>query len=145
MPENKTKAEGDPSAFIASIADDARRADAQALIALMSEISGQPPVLWGPSMIGFGQWRYRYPSGHESDWFWVGFAPRSSALTLYLAASLDDLGDELARLGKHKTGKGCLYIKRLADVNINVLKEIVAKSCEGARNSPFRIDNQTQA
>lgn len=141
MPENKTKPTGDPAEFLASIGDDARRADAETMTALMSEVSGQPPMLWGPSMIGFGHWRYRYPTGHEADWFWVGFAPRSSALTIYIAVGLDEIGEELARLGKHKTGKGCIYVKRLSDIDTGVLREMVAKSCTAAQTSPFRIDS----
>jgi hypothetical protein len=129
MVELKTKAnDGDVEAFLASITDAVRQADARAVCDRMSRATGQPPVMWGTSIVGFGTQHLVYDSGRELDWMVVGFSPRKAATTLYLSGSLDDYAEELARLGKHTTGKGCVYVKKLADVDETVLDELVARS-----------------
>ena len=115
--------------FIAALADEEQRADAQALCALMQEVTSEPPVLWGSSIIGFGHYHYRYASGHEGDSALVGFAPRKQQLVLYLSGEFETKHAEtMARLGPHKTGKGCLYLKRLAAVDRDALRELVVDS-----------------
>ena len=114
--------------FLAAIPDDARRVDCKELCRLLGELTGEPPVLWGDSIVGFGSRRYRYASGREGDWPRIGFSPRKHNLTLYFADGLDAHQDLLGRLGKHKTGKGCLYLKRLSDADPAVLKELVRRS-----------------
>jgi hypothetical protein len=124
--ENKTQPTAvDAAAFIAAIPDEQRRADCAALAALMQEVTGEPPVMWGDSMVGFGKYAYRYASGRTGEWLVTGFAPRKDNLTLYFCFYLENQAELLARLGKHKIGKGCLYIKRLSDVDEGVLRELV--------------------
>ena len=128
MAENKTKAsKASVSAFIAAIPDDTKRADAKTLVRLMQDATGEKPKLWGPSIIGFGTHHYVYESGREGDVPVIGFSPRKPALVLYLTRfkGSDAL---LAKLGKHTSGKGCLYIKKLADVDAKVLKQLIDKS-----------------
>jgi hypothetical protein len=134
MAELKTKAtDGDVDAFLASIEDDVRRADAHEVCALIAKAAKAPPVMWGSAIVGFGHRTLRYPDGRESDWMAVGFSPRKASTTLYLAGSLEDYADLLADLGKHTTGKGCLYVKRLDDVDLAVLRAIVSRSVANAR------------
>jgi hypothetical protein len=129
MAQPKTTAnDGDVEVFLASIADPVRQADAREVSALMARATGCPPVMWGTGIVGFGQRHLVYDSGREMDWMVVGFSPRKAATTLYLAGSLDDYADELARLGSHTTGKGCLYVKKLEQVDTDVLHELVARS-----------------
>ena len=133
MPENKTvETDADVQAYIDSVKDERKRADSRELIAMMSRVTGLPPKMWGPSMIGFGSWHYRYASGHEGDTFVVGFAPRASAITLYLNQGPETLAEPLARLGKHSLGKGCLYIKRLSDIDETALRELIKVSIDNA-------------
>jgi hypothetical protein len=115
------------TAFLAAVTDPRRRADAEAACALMAEVTGSPPVMWGGSIIGFGAYHYRYATGREGDWPAVGLSPRKQALTLYISAGFDGYQDLLDRLGPHTTGKSCLYLKRLADIDQAVLKDLVAK------------------
>jgi hypothetical protein len=127
--ELKTTPSGeDAAAFVASIADDRVRADCAELVSMMSAATGAPPVMWGSSIVGFGQLHYRYASGREGDWFSIGFSPRKRALTLYLMDGIDSHSENLARLGPHSTGKGCLYIKRLDDVDREVLQQIIGSA-----------------
>ncbi len=116
--------------FLALVEGAERRADAQAVCALMREVTGVEPVMWGPSIVGFGEYHYVYASGRKGDWPAVGFSPRKSALTLYLSEGFDDNTELLARLGKHTTSKVCLYLKRLSDVDTKVLKELVRQGFE---------------
>lgn len=118
--------------FIAAVEDPKRRADAEAACALLAEATGEPPVMWGPSIVGFGAYHYRYASGHEGDAPLVGFSPRKANLVFYLYC---DEGREelLARLGKHKSGKGCVYVNRLSDVDPAVLKEMAVATAEQMR------------
>lgn len=129
MAELKTKPTNeDVHAFINSIADEQRRQDSQAILALMQEATGAEPQMWGDSIVGFGHYHYKYASGREGDWFLTGFAPRKQNLTLYIMAGFEQYDTLLARLGKHKTGKSCLYLKRLADVDCDILRELVRQS-----------------
>ena len=118
MAENKTrKTKASVTEFINGIADQSRRKDCRAVLKLMKVATGAPARMWGPSIVGFGDWRYKYDSGREGDWFLAGFSPRKDSLTLYLMPSLHAHAARLKKLGKHKTGKSCLYIKRLSDVD----------------------------
>ena len=116
------------SAFLKSIADDDRRKDCQTLVRVMKRAVGAEPKMWGSSIVGFGHYHYRYASGRENDWFLAGFSPRKQDLTLYIMAGFDRYDALMAKLGKHKTGKSCLYIKRLADVDVAVLEELISAS-----------------
>lgn len=115
-------------AFIGKIPNDARREDARAALKLMKKVTGLQPKMWGPSIIGFGSYHYKYESGREGDMCMTGFSPRSSATVFYVIGGAPD-GDPLyKKLGKYKTGKSCLYINKLSDVDIGVLEKIIAQS-----------------
>jgi hypothetical protein len=125
MAEIKTKpTEMTAAAFIDAVENPARREDARAVCAMMERITGQPPVMWGPSIIGFGSYHYEYDSGHEGTMCRLGFSPRKAQLVLYVMTADPRQPELLARLGKHKTGKSCLYINKLADVDMAVLEEM---------------------
>jgi hypothetical protein len=129
MAENKTKAtEASVEGYLGAIADETRRRDCQALAQLMTRATKHPPKMWGTSIVGFGSYHYRYESGREGDSCLVGFSSRRGDVRIYLLAEFP--GDEalLAKLGKHTRGKGCLYIRSLADVDPKVLEKIVAAS-----------------
>lgn len=113
-------------AFVAAIKDQSVKKDCQSLIAIMKRVTGEKPRMWGPSIIGFGAYHYKYASGHEGDMCRIGFSPRKSALSLYLVGGMNTAGPLLAQLGKYKTGKGCLYVKRLSDVNLTTLTTILS-------------------
>jgi hypothetical protein len=131
MAENKTKAtKVSVSAFIDAITDESRRADAKALVKLMQKAAGEKPKMWGPSIIGFGSYHYTYDSGREGDMPVVAFSPRKAATVLY---GLSDAEALLPKLGKHTRGKGCVYIKKLADVDQKVLEAMVVKSVGSRR------------
>lgn len=134
MSENKTRPSAeDVQGFIAQVADDGRRADAEKLRALMEEAIGEPPTMWGPTIIGFGRYRYRYESGREGEAAVAGFSPRARELVVYLPADPPDKEALLARLGKHKAGKCCLYLKRLADVDMGVLEQLIVGSARAVK------------
>ncbi|MEG3144910.1 DUF1801 domain-containing protein [Sphingomonas sp. RT2P30] len=116
------------AAFLDRVEPDQRRADAEIVIDLMARVSGEPATMWGPSIIGFGVNRYRYESGREGEICRIGFSPRKAQLVFYLGTSFPDRDAMLAVLGKHSTGKGCLYVKKLADVDMAVLERMVAAS-----------------
>jgi hypothetical protein len=119
----------DVEEFIQAIPDAQRRADARALSALLAEVTREPPVLWGSSIVGFGTYHYRYESGREGTSALAAFSPRNAHLVVYLIGGFGDRHHRLLeRLGPHKTGKGCLYLKRLADVDLDVLRELVKRS-----------------
>ena len=118
----------DVAAFVLSISDDTRRIEAQLLIDVMSEVSGEPPVMWGSSIVGFGNQHLKYASGRELDNFKVGFAPRKAQSVLYLSGGLDHYDDLLPRLGKYSTGKACLYLKAVADAEPAALRELISRS-----------------
>ena len=129
MAENKTKpTEVSVAAFIEAITDETRRADAKVLVKLMQKASGEKPKLWGPAIVGFGSYHYKYDSGREGDMPLVGFSPRKAASVLYGLIGFSGADAMLANLGKHTTGKGCLYIKKLTDVDRKVLEALVVKS-----------------
>lgn len=110
--------------FIAAVENPARREDARTVCAMMERITGEPPRMWGPSIIGFGSYHYKYDSGHEGTMCRLGFSPRKAQLVLYILTEDPRQTEQLARLGKHKTGKSCLYINKLADVDMGVLEEM---------------------
>lgn len=129
MAELKTKPTGaSAAAFIEAIEDETRRADCLTMLRLMKKLTRKQAKMWGQSIVGFGDYRYRYASGREGDWFQVGFSPRKDALTIYLMSGLHGREAFLEKLGKHKTGKGCLYVKRLADIDLSVLEKLIAAS-----------------
>ena len=120
-------------AFLDACADEARRTDAKALARLMQKVTGDDPTMWGPSIVGFGSYHYIYESGREGDMPIVGFSPRKAANVLYGAIGFGGAEALLARLGKHTTGKGCLYIKKLADVDMKVLEVLVEEAVAATR------------
>ena len=120
--------DGDVDAFLASVADETRRRDAQTLLGLMTRVTGHPARLWGPSIVGFDRYHYVSSAGGEGDWPATAFSPRKAASTIYLMDGVDAQEDLLGRLGPHSLGKGCLYIKRLADVDLEVLETMVRRS-----------------
>jgi hypothetical protein len=126
--ENKTKATAASVADYLETVDSERRADARVIDGIMRRTTGAEPKMWGASIIGYGETRLVYESGRELDWFRTGFAPRKGKFALYVGAGAPDVAPLLGRLGKHTTGKGCLYISRLADVDLGVLEEIVQRS-----------------
>jgi hypothetical protein len=131
MSELKTKAtSASVSAFIDRIDDPARRRDCKTLVKMMKRATKARPKMWGSAIVGFGDVHYKYDSGREGDWFRAGFSPRKDALTLYLISGLGwpDQRDLMSKLGKHKTGKGCLYIKQLSDVDVKVLERLIERS-----------------
>jgi len=126
----KTKAS--VPAFLAGLDPEVRK-DCKTLVGLMEGATGAKAKMWGPAIVGFGDYHYRYESGREADWFVMGFSPRKAALTLYLMCGLRRIAGDLAVLGKHKTGKGCLYVKRLDDVDAGVLRRIVKTAAAWGR------------
>tara|TARA_R110000850_G_scaffold96455_1_gene201618 strand:- start:1148 stop:1564 length:417 start_codon:yes stop_codon:yes gene_type:complete len=134
MAEAKTKLnDKDPKAFIESVKDEKRKADAYEVLEIMTRITGEKPKMWGTSIIGFGSYHYKYASGREGDWMMTGFSPRKTALTLYIMPGYDRYGELMGKLGKHKTGKSCLYINKLEDVNRDILVELIKHSVEHMR------------
>ena len=134
MAENKTKPTGqDVQRFLDAVSDERRRSDAYVLSSMMERVTGEPPVLWGPSIVGFGKYRYRYDSGREGEAGVAGFSPRTKEMVVYLPADPRDKEELLARLGPHRMGKCCLYLKRLSDVDQDVLKTLVTQSMEAIR------------
>jgi Domain of unknown function (DU1801) len=134
MAENKTKpTKLSVAKFIDALKDLARRADAKALTKLMQSAAGEPPKMWGPSIIGFGSYHYKYESGREGDMPLIAFSPRKAASVLYGMTRAKESAALLAKLGKHTTGKGCIYIKKLADVDQQVLQTLAVKSLAAKR------------
>ena len=127
MAEQKTKKTGERvEAFIDAVPDAQKREDSYTLLKMMQEITGEGPHMWGPSLIGFGDYHYKYESGCKGDWFVVGFSPRKAAISIYLTCGLhEQFSSHLQRLGKIKTGVGCLYVKKLADIDQAVLREMI--------------------
>jgi hypothetical protein len=132
----KTQAtEQSVAAFLDAIEDPQKRADALAVAAMMREATGLEPAMWGPGMVGFGSYHYVYASGHQGDSFLVGFAPRKQSLVLYNIGGFEQHGELMSRLGKYTTGKGCLYIKRLRDVDQAALRELIGRSAGRMRGA----------
>jgi hypothetical protein len=129
MAENKTKATtASVEAYIAAIEDESRRKDCEVLAKLMAKATKQKPTMWGPSIVGFGSYHYKYESGREGDSCLTGFASRKGDISVYLMAKFPGHDELLAKLGKHKMAKACLYIRRLGDVDLKVLEQLVAGS-----------------
>jgi hypothetical protein len=137
MAELKTKlTDASVTEFINGIKDEEKRADSFEILKIMKQVTKEEPKMWGSSIIGFGNVHYKYDSGREGDWFITGFSPRNQNLTLYVIGSFKPHVDLLNKLGKHKTGVGCLYIKKLQDVDIKVLKELIQESVKAVKNIP---------
>lgn len=129
MAELKTKpSDENVVQFLNKIEDPTKRNDSFQLLDMMSEISKSEPKIWGGSIVGFGDYRYKYSTGREGDWFYIGFAPRKDSLSLYLIKGFEDEGILLGKLGKHKIGRGCLYIKKLSEVDLEILKMLIQKA-----------------
>ena len=134
MAENKTRKTGaSVDVFLASVENKRRREDGLTLLKMMKEITGLEPAMWGPSIIGFGSYHYKYESGREGDIFLTGFSPRKQSLSLYIMDGFEGRDDLLAQLGKHRKSVSCLYVNKLADVNMDVLRELVQKSFEHSK------------
>jgi len=132
--ETKTKPTGaSVDEYLASRASPEQLADCKAIVAMCKRVTKQQPKMWGPSMVGYGSYTYTYESGHSGDAFLTGFAVRGKELVVYLMAESSEQVDRLARLGRHKIGKSCLYLRRLADVDVTVLEALIAESVAGIR------------
>jgi hypothetical protein len=129
MAELKTqKTDASVEDFLNAVEDERKRKDSFVILDLMREVTGEEPAMWGPSIIGFGSYHYKYASGREGEWFLVGFAPRKRNLTLYIMSGFDNYDALLADLGKYKTGKSCLYVNKLEDIDLDTLRELVKQS-----------------
>ena len=136
MAENKTKpTEADVGAFLDAVPDPKRRADGKELCATMERLSGEPPMLWGPSIIGFGTCHYRYESGREGDMPRIGFSPRARELVLYLTCGAPREQELIGRLGKHRASKACLYVKSLDDIDRGVLEQLIVEALDHMRTT----------
>jgi hypothetical protein len=134
--EAKTKpTEFSVADFIAAVEDPQRRADSETLCALFEELSGEPPVMWGPSIVGFGRYQYRYASGHEGEWARIGFSPRKGNLSVYIMSGFKGREALVARLGKVKTSVSCLYINRLDKIDMEALRELAVQSLDYMRET----------
>ena len=129
MAEVKTKARrASVRKFLESVDNAKRREDSFAVLEIMKQITGEEPKMWGPSIVGFGTYHYKYASGREGDWMVTGFSPRKQALTLYIMAGFSRYDELMSKLGKYKTGKSCLYINKLEDVHLPTLKRLIRES-----------------
>ncbi len=129
MSDLKTKPhDGNVEAFLNSVEHGKRREDSLAMLEIMKAATSEEPKMWGPSIVGFGDYHYKYESGREGDWFLAGFSPRKQNLTLYIMSGFSHYDELLQKLGKYKTGKSCLYINRLEDVDLDVLKKMITES-----------------
>lgn len=136
MAELKTKpTKASVEKFLNRVTDEARREDCFKIAKMMEEITGEKPQMWGTSIVGFGSYHYKYPSGQEGDWPITGFSPRKQDLTLYIMPGFAEQGDLMTQLGKHRTGKSCLYIKRLSDVHVPTLKKLIRGSVKQMRKT----------
>ena len=127
MAKNKTtETESSVSAFLKAIVDETKRKDCILLAEMIEKQTGLTPKMWGPSIVGFGSYHYKYESGREGDSMLIGFSPRAAAIAIYLSANFENREDLLKKLGKHKTDKGCIHLKKLADIDTNVLLEMIA-------------------
>ncbi|MCB9418437.1 MAG: DUF1801 domain-containing protein [Ardenticatenaceae bacterium] len=136
MTENKTQLTGASVIdFLNSIENEKKRQDSFTTLKLMQDVTGEEPQMWGDSIVGFGRYHYKYANGREGEWFVVGFSPRKQNLTLYIMAGFDNYDALLNQLGKHKTGKSCLYINKIADIDTGMLKELVKQSVAHMRET----------
>jgi hypothetical protein len=122
-------------AFLDSIDDEKKRQDSYRILELMKQVTGEEAQMWGDSIVGFGSYHYKYASGREGDWFLTGFSPRKQTITLYIMAGFDQYEALMNQMGKYKTGKACLYIKKLEDINTQTLRELVKQSVEHVANT----------
>ena len=135
MAELKTKpTKASVKEFLNQISDKERRDDCFAVVKIMEEITGDKPKMWGPSIVGFGTWHYKYASGREGDWPVAAFSPRKKDLTVYLMVGFEKHTELMQKLGKHSTGKSCLYIKRLSDIHVPTLKKLIKTSVKKAHD-----------
>ena len=116
--------------YLNSVENEGKRADSFKILELMQEVTGEEAIMWGDSIVGFGTYRYKYASGRQAEWFLTGFAPRKQNLTLYIMSGFENYEQLLEQLGKYKTGKSCLYINKLEDVNLDVLRKLVKESVD---------------
>jgi len=123
--------------FLKNIPDKKKQEDAFIIMNLMKKITKEEPVMWGPSIVGYGNYHYKYESGREGDWFLTGFSPRKQNLTLYLMSGFKKYDELMKKLGKHKTGGSCLYIKKLEDVDMKILKELITQSVKWMKNKKW--------
>ena len=123
-----TKTDASVAAFIANVEPEQKRQDCEKIIEIMSAITKADPVMWGSSIVGFGHYHYVYESGREGDWMLCGFSPRKQNLVLYIMSGFSEYDELMSKLGKHKTGKSCLYLNKLSDIDLKVLKELVKRS-----------------
>ena len=129
MSENKTRPNNaSVISFLDSVVDEIQKQDSYTLIDIMKEITGEEPIMWGPSITGFGSYHYEYDSGREGDMLLTGFSPRKRNLSLYIMPGFTKFEKLMQKLGKHKTGKSCIYIRRLSDINMDVLTELISAS-----------------
>ena len=136
MAENKTKPSPKRVAsYLAQIEDPVRQADCITIADMMEELTGSKPKMWGESIVGFGDYRYKYASGREGDWFLAGFSNRKQSISLYIMGYLEYYTEILKELGKHKHGKGCLYIKKLSDVDLDVLRTLISTSIQSLKKN----------
>ena len=133
--ENKTKeTEASVTDFLNSVENEQRRNDSFVVLKIIKEITGEEPKMWGPSIVGFDTYHYKYESGREGDFMITGFSPRKTALTLYIMPGFERFDELMQKLGKYKTGKSCLYVKKLSDVDEGILRELVSESVKYMRN-----------
>ena len=136
MAELKTKeTDGSVEDFLGRVPQEKTREECRALVRLMKRVTGEEPKMWGASIIGFGSYHYRYESGRKGEWFLTGFSPRKKDLTLYIMAGFDQYDDLMSRLGKHKTGKSCLYIRSIDDIDQGVLEKLVRASVAATKKT----------
>ncbi len=136
MAENKTQRNaGDVMEYLQSVDNKRRREDSLAVLQIMGEVTGEPAEMWGTSIVGFGSYHYKYDSGREGDFMLTGFAPRKQSLTLYIMGGFERHAELMGKLGKHRTGKSCLYINKLTDVDLEVLRELISESVAHMRRS----------
>ncbi len=121
--------------FLDKVEDESKRADCDQILAMMEDVTGEKAAMWGSSIVGFGSYHYKYASGREGDWFLIGFSPRKRNFSLYIMSGFDEYDDLLGQLGKHSTGKSCLYVNKLADVDLDVLRMLMEKSVQHMRET----------
>ena len=134
------KNDGDVQAFLSTIDNEQKFEDAQRLLQIMEEETGQKPVMWGKAIVGFGQYRYKYSSGQEHDWMATGFSPRKQNLTIYIMPGFSQYEDLMDKIGKHTTGMSCLYIKKLDDVDESVLRKLIKSSYDHITSKDWSAD-----
>ena len=138
MAELKTKEnDADVLDFVNRIENDKRKQDSIALLDIFKEVLDKEPKMWGPSIVGYGSYQYKYPTGREGEWFLSGFSPRKQNMTLYIMAGFSEYDDLMSKLGKYKIGKSCLYINKLEDVDIDVLKTLIRESASYIANKKW--------